>query len=624
VNKYLVNFRFNSLLFGNDPVPDNVTLYGVIPQPPTNCQSPPVVPVATPCVRGLTPSKNPFKVASGEDGGADTFTHEMAHILGIQHPFKGSAEDSNVCGNTKNDGAMDRGYPYTDGLIGPTDELDEEGNSVLEGFDSGTLTAMTVNRNPSNTTEWYDVISYCRWAWWISDYNYVRIYHSINGEGPHLDNVTTAAASTDSLLVLGVIVSGAAKAAFTGLSRLPSTRLSSPDARGTYTIQLLNAQGGVLLDHPFTPAPLHSHSDDVVLDISEVVPFVAGATQVRIVQAAGGQVLTSQAISAHPPSVSGVALQGAPSPVVGNVTLGWNASDPDGDALTFDIYYSHNGGASFLPLQVRVTGTNAQINTSKIGGGQGVFRVVAHDGVNMAKGDSTPVNVANKPPQPRILNPGDDARIHWGTLINFIGEASDLQDGSVSASRLVWTDQKGAKLGTGAVLTRDNLPVGVNKITLTATNSAGLSASASVTVIVDDDLTLPGPTLSVGPTQIGWHVAPGTTTPQTAQLTISNAGSGDLNWTASSNQPWLTVSATSGTVKAREGATKLTVTANPSGLQRDKSHLATLTLTKPATGGEPAQTIVIPVSLNIGNIFNPPVQAPPSNSRRIYLPFMRR
>ena len=101
-------------------------------------------------------------------------------------------------------------------------------------------------------------------------------------------------------------------------------------------------------------------------------------------------------------------------------------------------------------------------------------------------------------------------------------------------------------LGTGPLLSLDNLPVGSNKITLTATNSAGQSASASVTVIVDDDLDLPGPTLTAGPGQVGWHIGAGTTQAQTAQITIGNAGSAALSWTASSDQPWLTLSAPGG------------------------------------------------------------------------------
>ena len=61
-----------------------------------------------------------------------------------------------------------------------------------------------------------------------------------------------------------------------------------------------------------------------------VVNFEPGTRMVQIVRNADNLVLGSQAVSANPPSVSNVALQGAPNPVTGVVTLGWTASDPDG------------------------------------------------------------------------------------------------------------------------------------------------------------------------------------------------------------------------------------------------------------------------------------------------------
>lgn len=80
-------------------------------------------------------------------------------------------------------------------------------------------------------------------------------------------------------------------------------------------------------------------------------------------------------------------------------------------------------------------------------------------------------------------------------------------DGAV----LVWRNHRGQVLGAGLLLSATDLLVGTNTITLTATNIRGMTASASVVVVVDDDLRLPGPYLSVGPDQVGWRLAPGTT-----------------------------------------------------------------------------------------------------------------
>jgi hypothetical protein len=169
------------------------------------------------------------------------------------------------------------------------------------------------------------------------------------------------------------------------------------------------------------------------------------------------------------------------------------------------------------------------------------------------------------------------------------------------------------------LLSLDNLPVGVNVITLNATNSVGVSAATVVTVTVDDDLNLPGPTLTVGPAQVGWQVDNGATAPLAATLSINNAGSGALAWTASEDAPWLTLDVLSGTVTATGDASALTLTANPSGLAGDTSHTAQVIITKPAAGSVLTQTVQVPVTLSIGDVRNVAAVAAPQETP-IFLP----
>ncbi|MEZ4621246.1 MAG: hypothetical protein R2867_37885 [Caldilineaceae bacterium] len=146
-----------------------------------------------------------------------------------------------------------------------------------------------------------------------------------------------------------------------------------------------------------------------------------------------------------------------------------------------------------------------------------------------------------------------------------------------SASGFVWKNAAGETLGGGFADSLDALPVGTNVITLVVTNSVGESAETTVTVIVDDDLSLPGPTLTAGPAPVSWHVAAESTTAQTAQISINNAGSGELTWSAASDQPWLTLDVLTGTVTADGDPLLLTITADPSGLATDQSHAAQVT-----------------------------------------------
>jgi hypothetical protein len=204
--------------------------------------------------------------------------------------------------------------------------------------------------------------------------------------------------------------------------------------------------------------------------------------------------------------------------------------------------------------------------------------------------------------------------VHWGQLVNFSGSAMDVQDGGVTGFGLVWSHQKGL-FGFGSLLSTSNLPVGTNYITLTATNSFNLSASTSITVVVDDDLSLLNATLTAGPSPIGWTFPATATLPQTATLNIGNAGSGTLDWTATKGASWLALSAISGTLGISE--TSLVVTADPSGIPDGTSASDVITLVGDPGLGQPTQTITVPVSLEKGVAFDVPILAKVTH---VYMP----
>lgn len=540
------------------------------------------------------------RISSGPDGPSWNgyyAGHEIGHSLGLGHPNSANTE----CGLDGSDAQPN--YPH--GHIGPDD-------GSVTGFDSAD-NIWGGTRAMLNGTTTMDMMAYCQ-PQWISDVNYKRIYDAL----PKAPSVALAAqpqVDGDWLSVYGTIVSSNNAAEIHALSRLPSVNAIPPRTPGGYSIRLRNKQGVQLADYPFTPDG--ASDGDEVLPFGQVVPFVASTAQVQIVRLSDGRVLAAQAISARPPVVSGVALQGASSPVSGTVTLAWTASDPDGDALTADILYSRDGGASFQPLRLGVAGRSSPIDASALGGGSAFFRVVVSDGAQTAAADSATFTMANKPPQPQISAPADGTRIRWGTVLNLSGSALDPQDGSLTGAQLVWSNQKG-NLGSGPLLAVGNLPAGPNQITLTATNSAGLSASTNITVLVDDDLDLPGPTLAATPAEVGWSIVAGTTQTQTAQLSLANVGSGSLSWSAGSDAAWLKLGAASGSAPGT-----LTLIANPKGFVDGSVHTATVTFT--VTGaGSPAQTVIVPVTMRVGNTgFASPPQRP-SGGRRVLIPLVRR
>jgi subtilisin family serine protease len=109
---------------------------------------------------------------------------------------------------------------------------------------------------------------------------------------------------------------------------------------------------------------------------------------------------------------------------------------------------------------------------------------------------------ANEPPAVSITSPADGAAPDSGATIDFIGTASDPEDGDLAAS-LVWTSSIDGQLGTGGSVS-SSLSDGSHTITASATDSAGLTGSASVSITVG--------TPPAGPTSVGVSAITYTTT----------------------------------------------------------------------------------------------------------------
>ena len=149
---------------------------------------------------------------------------------------------------------------------------------------------------------------------------------------------------------------------------------------------------------------------------------------------------------------------------------------------------------------------------------------------------------------------------------------------------------------------------GAGAVTLSVTTGALTAGSYTGTVILSatgaSSVTVPvtftvtaaplAPAIGASPASFSFTAQVGSN-PATQTLTISNTGGGTLNWTASDNAPWLTLSTTSGT-----GNSPTTLTVNTAALTAG-NHNALITLTAPG-----ATSVTVPVALTIAAAPVPP------------------
>jgi len=579
---------------------DSTTYYGLIAGGSEQRGNPPVTVSYFP--RGQDGGKNGAGPAG--NGYLGWYAgHEVGHSVGLGHPATASAAQE--CGIKGGDATPN--YPHAH--IGSNDDA-----TNVEGFlDTPSYNYPRYdNTNLALGSTTFDVMAYCL-SQWLSDQNYVRIYQNLTGSAPFGPTIDTPQVNGNWLVVYGSIVSGTNTAYMDYLQHTIGSVTVPARVPGNYAIRLRDGSGNVLQDYAFTP---NAETDSSLLSFGQVVTFAIGTRDIRIVRLSDQQVLADKPISLNPPTVGTVHVISTSLPATGVVTVTWSAADLDGDPLKFDVLYSRDNGTSFQPLILHTITPTAPIDTATLGGGTGKFRIVASDGFNTGQTDSAAFTVANKPPVPIITLPTSDIHAHYGQVINFSGYAVDAQDGVVAAANLAWSSAAGS-LGAGPLLTQNLLPPGINVITLTATNSNGLSASTHVIVNVDDNIQPDGPTLQVAPGSIVWSIGNGVTTQQTQTLSVANFGTGSLTWQVSSDAAWLTVSKSSG----NEGDT-LVAFGDPTGLNDGQTRSGDLAFTTSSNGT--LQTLHVPVTLMKGNVYQSSYTGPQPPLKIVYLPIVLR
>jgi hypothetical protein len=432
-------------------------------------------------------SDSPGTNVDDPGSGALIFAHELTHDYNVYH-----TNTADACGS--NDSNSD--FPYS--------------NSSIQEVGFNPFTGKIYN--PSNTQ---DLMSYCPSGGsklgWIAPFTWNKMFNDL-GLNRYSDQPATntqpyimhATAAAESLVVNATVYNPDLNPPIPGaLGELYRTEggeaISLP--AGDYAIELRNVDGAALASYPFIVSFQSEYGPDPgahsgvegnppfppdptsQVDVSFIVPWVDGTYSVALVHQ--GNLLDQRMVSSNPPQVLITSPTAAETWKQGEThTISWQGLDLDGDPLVYTLFYSNDGGANWILLQGNLTASSYAVDVNSMAGGSDVrFRVVATDGLNTAVDETDQaITIPNQPPVPAIFNPTSGSYTIPGGLVVLQGSAMDMEDGSLPDGSLVWSSDRQGELGTGSSLAINSLESGTHLITLTATDSYGITAQTSVVI----------------------------------------------------------------------------------------------------------------------------------------------
>jgi hypothetical protein len=414
-------------------------------------------------------------VAVGRQGRRDTATHEIGHNLGRQHASNDHGEG---------DGGDWEEWPYPHGGIG------------VVSFDTWNMNAKRLAA--ADALHYHDMMSYgFGLGKWISPHTYLALVDNydfcsaaspaVPGRlGPQVgepEHFWLAAGRFDPTLTVRPIYR---------VSALPAP--VAANTAGRYTIELQDAAGTVLFSRRFDPLheERHEHEEEEAHPFRQLLPDLPGVARILIKE--GDTTLFSREMSAHAPTVAVLSpAAGTVWPASGLGEIRWSAHDEDGDALTYVVMYSRDGGATWVNLATSLIVDRYEIELETLAGaaGQARIRVLANDGMRSGQGESGTFSVARKAPGVVISQPELNHFFPPGQAVVLIGFAFDREDGLLPGSALRWSDDIAGGLGSGAQVILPPPAAGEHTVAATVTDSDGMAGAASVTFFVGYPAWLP-------------------------------------------------------------------------------------------------------------------------------------
>lgn len=426
--------------------------------------------------------------------GGRILSHEIGHNFGRKHVD---------CGGPK---GIDDNYPYNTCQLGPIDAAAYYATDLMD-YDNPLVGA------PS---DFGDLMSYA-FQRWPSDYFWRRISADLHCQGvsglcvyppnplrgdsivvEDEDGATPARSlrvDEPILLVSGLIspegaleietmyLFGGGTLPDESIEQLEAARRKARRGIAPYELRLVDSGGATLATEPFEPfETADGESGATAFGIG--VPWDGSAAELQIVE--NGSPVASRAVSANAPVVNILMPSGAGILIEEQLDIVWEASDADGDDMTYLVQFSSDFGANWTTIGFALVDTMHSVAADLLPGAADtcLLRVIASDGVLTGMAMSDPFSMTAKAPFVEISSPADNHTYNPGDLIVLKGRAFDPEDEILADEELSWSLDGGTAFDTGTEVFLTGLEPGTYTVTLTATDSDAMTGTDQITIHV--------------------------------------------------------------------------------------------------------------------------------------------
>jgi len=273
------------------------------------------------------------------------------------------------------------------------------------------------------------------------------------------------------------------------------SRIASPNARYVqWKAEMSGASGATPAINSVTLSYLAQNSPPVVRSVNVVTQMAAvpqSAKPAAASNSAAYSVTVTDSGDTSSTTAAGTTTQTLPRAAQQQITVVWQADDPDGDRLVYSVYFRGADETQWKLLKADLHDNSLTFDADVLADGQYYFRVIASDrevnppaSAREAQLVSSPVLIDNTPPTVTVListRAGASAHIEWEA----VDAASPLRRAEYSVDAAGWVPMDAAdgvidSLREKFVLDLANLAPGEHLVVLRAADSANNTGVAKV------------------------------------------------------------------------------------------------------------------------------------------------